>query len=68
MLSQKTKTEIATKIQDILQSINDEELPKGEINFIIHIDGVSQGSWANIRNNSRKDVPAPAKLIGNETA
>jgi len=68
MLSPKVKQEIAQKVQEILQSIDDDELPKGEINFILHIDGAAGWSWANIRNNSRRNVPIPAHLIGNETA
>ncbi len=68
MLSAKVKSEIATKVQEILQSVNDDELPSGEINFLFHIDGAEDWSWANIRNNSRRDISVPSNLIGNETA
>ena len=69
MFSQKLKMEIAEKIQSILQQIEDDELPnRGEINFILHVDGAEDWSWANIRNSTRKYVPPPDCLIGNETA
>lgn len=68
MLSAKVKAEIATKVQEILQSVNNDELPNGEINFLLHVDGAASWSWANIRNNSRYNYDAPDCLIGNETA
>ena len=67
MLSAKVKQEISKKIQIMLQSIDDNELPNGEINFLLHVDGAEDWSWANIRNNNRRDVPAPSSLICNET-
>jgi len=68
MLSTKVKQEIAAKVQEILQSVEDDELPKGEINFLLHVDGAEDWSWANIRNSGRRDIPAPRVLVGNETA
>lgn len=67
MLSSKVKKEVAEKVQKILQEIDDNELPKGEINFLLHIDGEENWSWANIRNNKNKDVPPPSNLVLNET-
>lgn len=66
MLSGKVKQEISEKIQKILKSVNDNELPDGEINFLLHIDGKKLSSWANIRNNSRKSIAVPTCLIKNE--
>jgi hypothetical protein len=65
MLSTEEKKKISAKIQAILQEINDDELPDGEINFILHIDGKEAWSWANIRNSSQKDVPVPETIVKN---
>ena len=65
MLSRKVKSEISAKIQAILQEVEDDELPVGEIPFILHIDGAAGWSWANIRNNSDKDIPAPMEIDTN---
>lgn len=65
MLSPKVKQEIANKVQAILQQIDDDELPDGEIQFILHVDGAEGWSWANIRNSSAKYLPVPESLIGN---
>ena len=51
MFSTKTKQMIAREIQKILMNIQHNELPKNNINFILHVDGAEFGSWANIRNN-----------------
>jgi hypothetical protein len=65
MFSIKQKQEIATKIQDILQGIASDELPSGEIQFILHVDGTEDWSWANIRNNNARDWPVPDSIVGN---
>lgn len=67
MLSSPTKKMIADEVQKILKKVKDSELPKGEISFILHIDGASSVSWANIRNNSAKSEPVPDVLIQNLT-
>ncbi len=51
MFSPDMKTMIAEKVQKILQEIDHSELPVGEINFLLHVDGAASWSWANIRNN-----------------
>ena len=51
MFSLEQKQEIAAKIQKILRDTNHPELPKGEIQFNIHIEGDESWSWADIRNN-----------------
>lgn len=65
MLSSKIKKELSDLIQDFLQEVDDPELPKGEVEFLLHIDGVGYSSWANIRNESQKHRPAPQILIRN---
>ncbi len=51
MFSSELKKEIADKVQKVLQETNHPELPKGEVNFLLHVDGEDYWSWANIRNN-----------------
>lgn len=66
MLSTYQKRVLARKVQDLLQEIDDDELPlQGEIHFILHIDGAEDWSWANIRNEQDKLLPVPNELIGN---
>lgn len=65
MLSPKQKQYISMKVQEILQEIEDDELPNGEVQFILHVDGAEDWSWANIRNMSARDVPVPRALIQN---
>ena len=67
MLSSKVKQELSQKIQELLQEVSDSELPNGEIDFILHVDGKESWSWANIRNNSSKDIPVPEEIVGNLT-
>ena len=68
MFSSNVKRVIATKVQAILQETFDEELPGGEINFLLHVDGAEKWSWANIVNNGRSAVKVPEELIKNTTA
>ena len=65
MLSTQVKKQISEEIQNILQSIKDDELPEGEINFILHIDGKEDWSWSNIRNSGKKDWMVPNVLVKN---
>ena len=51
MFSVKEKREISDKIQQILKETNHPELPDREIKFHIHIEGSSNWSWADIKNN-----------------
>jgi hypothetical protein len=67
MLSPEMKRHLATKIQRLLQNIVDDELPEGEIQFILHVDGEEDWSWANIRNNGASHIPVPNVLIQNIT-
>ena len=51
MFSTQQKREIADAVQKILRDTNHPELPAGEINFALHVDGAESWSWADIRNN-----------------
>jgi predicted house-cleaning noncanonical NTP pyrophosphatase (MazG superfamily) len=68
MFTPKQKQKIAEQVQRILQELNDDELPKGEIHFILHVDGQSNWSWANIRNQKDKSFDVPDVLIRNITS
>lgn len=66
MFSPELKYEIAEKVQKILQETKHPELPAGEINFLLHVDGATSGSWANINNNwTSLKTEVPALLIRN---
>jgi hypothetical protein len=65
MFSQGTKKYISDEVQKILQKVLDSELPTGEINFILHVDGAQSWSWANIRNESDRSIPVPDELVQN---
>ena len=66
MFSAELKKTIAEKIQQILQETYHHELPEGEINFLLHVDGKERWSWANIKNNKPvKQYDVPNSLIRN---
>ena len=64
MFSLKQKREISHAIQDVLRRTGHPELPDGEIQFKIHIDGAESWSWADIQNNGA--VPTPSINPHNE--
>ncbi len=51
MFSVRQKREIADQVQTILKETNHPELPEGEINFDLHVNGAESWSWADIKNN-----------------
>ena len=51
MFSIQQKRDISDKVQKILRDTKHPELPEGEINFHLHVDGKEDWSWANIVNN-----------------
>ena len=66
MFSSDLKHMIAAKVQKILQETDHYELPDGEVNFILHVDGEDGNSWANIINNRKKErIEIPDCLIKN---
>lgn len=64
MFSTRQKCEIAKAVQKILRATNHPELPAGEINFTLHVEGAESWSWADIRNNGA--VTQPKANIWNE--
>lgn len=68
MFSPDLKFMIAEKVEEILRDTRHPELPKdGPIQFILHVDGAEHWSWANIRNNTPKNVEIPRDLVRNMT-
>lgn len=65
MFSPALKSQISEAVQKILQITGHDELPEGEIQFILHVDGAEGWSWANIRNNGAKYVPVPPNIDRN---
>jgi len=57
MFSRRQKREIADKIQKVIRDTNHDELPSGEIQFQIHIEGAESWSWAHIENNGAVTNP-----------
>lgn len=64
MFSVQQKRDIADAVQKILRDTNHPELPTGEIQFALHVDGAESWSWADIRNNGA--VPTPGVNPWNE--
>lgn len=58
MFSVAQKRDIAEKVQKILRETEHPELPRGEIQFFLHVDGDGASSWADIRNNGAVEKPA----------
>lgn len=57
MFSTRQKREIADAVQAILRATNHPELPIGEIQFSLHVDGAEFWSWTDIRNNGAVSNP-----------
>ena len=57
MFSLQQKRDISDSIQRILKETKHPELPEGEINFSLHVDGAESWSWADIRNNGSVTSP-----------
>ena len=57
MFSIRQKREIADKVQTMLRETSHPELPEGEIQFALHVDGAESWSWADIRNNGAVSAP-----------
>lgn len=57
MFSIQQKREISEAVQKILRKTNHPELPKGEIQFQLHVDGAEDWSWADIENNGAVTHP-----------
>jgi hypothetical protein len=57
MFSIDQKRRIADAVQKILRETSHPELPSGEIQFHLHVDGAKPWSWADIRNNGAVTNP-----------
>lgn len=57
MFSVAQKRQIAEDVQKILRATNHPELPKGEIQFTLHVVGAEAWSWADIQNNGAVSNP-----------
>ena len=66
MFSVIQKRQISTQIQQILRDTKHPELPEGEIQFSIHVDGRLPYSWADIENNGAEDMAMWVELAFNE--
>jgi len=51
MFSVRQKREISEKVQAVLRETNHPELPEGEVQFCLHVDGAEGWSFTDIRNN-----------------
>ncbi len=58
MFSVRQKRDIADKVQTILHNTGHPELPNGEIQFTLHVDGAESWSWADIQNNGAVISPS----------
>lgn len=59
MFSVEQKRNIADRVQRILKEMNHPELPTvGEINFMLHVEGRVNWSWADIQNNAAVPIPS----------
>lgn len=58
MFSVQQKRDIAEKVQRILRETNHPELPDGEIQFILTVNGAHGWSWATIENNGNVVSPS----------
>lgn len=67
MFSISQKRQIAEQVQKILRETGHPELPEGEIQFQLHVQGAQLWSWADIRNNGavvKPDVNPWNEMMG----
>ena len=57
MFSVRQKREIADAVQKILRATNHPELPSGEIQFRLMVNGAESWSWADIHNSGAITTP-----------
>ena len=57
MFSVAQKRAISDAVQRLLRETNHPELPVGEIQFLLHVQGDGPLSWADIRNNGAVLIP-----------
>jgi hypothetical protein len=57
MFSVSQKRQISEAVQKVLRDTGHPELPAGEIQFHLHVDGAEAWSWADTRNNGAVTNP-----------
>jgi hypothetical protein len=57
MFSVEQKRQISNAVQNVLRNTGHPELPSGEIQFHLHVDGAESWSWADIKNNGAVTNP-----------
>jgi hypothetical protein len=57
MFSVQQKREISEAVQQLLKKTGHPELPQGEIQFMLRVEGAESWSWAEIRNNGAVTNP-----------
>ena len=69
MFSSDLKRMISNKVQTILKETGHPEIPGIEIQFLLHVDGIDNDSWANITNNkpAAENEKVPMDLCRNRT-
>jgi len=58
MFSVRQKRHISEAVQKVLRETEHPELPKGEIQFELHVKGTESWSWARVRNNGAIIAPS----------
>ena len=67
MLSVEQKESLSKIVKIALANIDDDELPDGGINFLLHIDGIEYSSWSNITNSPETYKKLPLNIKRNLT-
>jgi hypothetical protein len=62
MFSREEKIAIASKIEEILLSLNHPEMPKEKADFVLNVKGKESWSWANIAPNWSFDDQNPPSI------
>ena len=68
MFSRKEKHMIASKLEDILLSLDHPEMPKERPSFKLHINGKEGWSWTDIEPNWTYEDKEPGVNLWNEVA
>lgn len=55
MFSPEQKRYIAQRVEEVLLSVANSEMPKQQPNFHLHVDGAEYWSWADIEPNWKVD-------------
>ena len=58
VFSVRQKRELSDAVQKAIRDTNHPELPEGEIQFTLHVDGAESWSWADIKNNGAVENPS----------